>query len=105
MMTLLHTLEYAGIILNWKYAGSHWQSIVYRSQCLKLSNLVIDGSISLGSPVSLQSHPSPPSTASIPPFQDLHDAFAFKDVFDPSFDHGPFGWPGLPDESAVFRTG
>ena len=104
-MTLLHTLEYAGIILNWKYAGSHWQSIVYRSQCLKLSNLVIDGSISLGSPVSLQSHPSPPSTASIPPFQDLHDAFAFKDVFDPSIDHGPVSWAGLRDESAEFRAG
>ena len=47
----------------------------------------------------------PPSTASIPPLQDLHDAFAFKDVFDSSIDHGPFGWAGFRDESAVFRAG
>ncbi len=47
----------------------------------------------------------PPSTASIPPFQDLHDAFAFKDVFDPSIDHGPVGWADLRDESAEFRAG
>ena len=41
------------------------------------------------------------STASIPPFQDLHDAFPFKDVFDPSIDHGPVSWVGL---RAEFRT-
>lgn len=43
-----------------------------------------------------------PSTATIPPFQDLHDAFAFQDVFDPPIDHGPVGWAGL---RAEFCTG
>ena len=47
----------------------------------------------------------PPSTASIPPLQDSHDAFASKAAFDSSIDHAPdVRWVDFRVGFALFRA-